>query len=70
MSADKLNNGDIGVIDKLLHDGIVRRRLLDFGFIPNTKISVYQRNSGMIAFEVKNAYIALRIEDAKNIILK
>jgi len=70
MSADKLKTGERGIIKEILHEGLQRRRMYDFGFLPEVEISVYQKIRGNIAFNVKGSNIVIRIEDAKNIILK
>lgn len=71
MSADKLIAKEKGKIKEILtNHNVMRRRLFDLGFIPGTEISCYRKFWGITAFEVKGGTIALRNEDAKQIILE
>ncbi len=70
----KLNIGEQAEIIGLSKEcrGINRRRLLDLGFVPNTKISI-QMESPMKepkAFLIFNTLIALRKEQADHILIK
>ena len=69
---DTLNNLSIGTeakIETLECTGSLRRRLLDLGFVPNTKIKpLFKSASGdPTAYEVRSSVIALREIDSKNI---
>lgn len=46
--------------------GVLRRRLLDLGFVPGAVVSVLQRSplGDPVAFRVNNTTIALRKEEA------
>ncbi len=69
---DKIPKGDICVVVLLKSIGIVRRRMLDLGIVDGTKIKVLHASpSGELrAYGIKGTVIALRDEDAKNIIVK
>ena len=69
---DTLNHLSLGSeakIQTLGCTGSLRRRLLDLGFVPNTKIKpLFKRASGdPTAYEVRSSVIALREIDSKNI---
>jgi len=69
ISLNKLPIGEIGCVDSLLSDGNERRRMLDLGVVPNTKIeALYKSPAGdPIAYLIRGAVIALRCEDAQKI---
>ena len=69
ISLNKLPIGKIGYVDSLLSDGNERRRMLDLGVVPNTKIeALYKSPAGdPIAYFIRGAVIALRNEDAQKI---
>jgi Fe2+ transport system protein FeoA len=71
MSADRLKVKQKGKIKEILTDHKpMRQRLYTLGFIPGTEISCYVKIWGTTAFVVKGGTIALRNEEAKNIILE
>lgn len=72
MNLYELPLNTVGIIDNLNCTGNIRRRLLDLGFVPNTKIlPVFKSPSGdPIAYEIRKTLIALRREDSKLITLK
>lgn len=53
-------------LTKLEVTGVMRRRLLDLGFVPGNTIDVLQRSplGDPIAFRVNNTIIALRKEES------
>lgn len=55
----------------LATDGLVRRRLLDLGFVPGTTIEAIRRSpfGDPTAYGVRGSVIALRREDADRIII-
>ena len=69
ISLNKLPIGEIGCVDSLLSYGNERRRMLDLGVVPNTKIeALYKSPAGdPIAYLIRGAVIALRCEDAQKI---
>lgn len=69
ISLNKLPIGKTGYVNYLLSNGTERRRMLDLGVVPNTKIeALYESPTGdPIAYFIRGAVIALRSEDAKKI---
>lgn len=69
ISLNKLPIGEIGCVNYLLSKGNERRRMLDLGIVPNTKIeALYKSPIGdPIAYFIRGAVIALRNEDAEKI---
>lgn len=58
--------GSVIRISRIEVTGIMRRRLLDLGFVPGNTIEVLQRSplGDPIAFRVNNTTIALRSEES------
>ncbi len=70
-----LNNLKIGKIAKIIeihNTGSIRRRLLDMGFLPGTEIQAVLASPfhDPIAYQVRNATIAIRKCDSKDIIVE
>lgn len=68
---------DIGVGEKvrvlyLQCEGAYRRRLLDLGLIPGTKVKavILSPLGNPMAYEIRGSIIALRLEDASKIVVK
>nr|WP_318508636.1 FeoA family protein [Bacillus sp. T3] len=61
--------GDLIKIEGMSIEGIMRRRLLDLGFVPGAVVEVGRKSplGDPIAFRVSNTTIALRMEESKNI---
>jgi len=53
-------------IDRIEVQGVLRRRLLDLGFVPGNTVEVMQRSplGDPVAFRVNNTIIALRKEES------
>ncbi len=51
---------------------ITRRRLLDLGFVRGAKVKVYLKSifQDPVSYEIKDSYIALRSEQARNILIR
>ena len=66
-----LQEGDHARVKALLSTGSMRRRLQDLGIIEGTLISCAQKSpfGDPVAYEVRGAIIALRAEDANNILV-
>lgn len=64
--------GSVGIIKSLNLDGLTHRRMLDLGLIHNTIIKSLLKSpcGNPIAYEVRGTVIALRSEDASNIIVE
>ena len=66
-----LREGDRSFVKKLLSTGGMRRRLQDLGIIEGAAISCVQKSpfGDPVAYEIRGAIIALRAEDAGNILV-
>ncbi len=55
----------------LVADGLVRRRLLDLGFVPGTVVRAIRRSplGDPTAYGVRGTVIALRAEDAARVLI-
>ncbi|SCG84025.1 ferrous iron transport protein A [Proteiniborus sp. DW1] len=64
--------GKTARIKKILNSGISRRRFLDLGLTPNSLVSVERLSpsGNPIAFNIRGSIIALRKEEAQNIVVK
>jgi Fe2+ transport system protein FeoA len=71
VSLDKLKAGQIGIIKSVNGQGALRRRLLDMGLTPNTKIMVRKVAplGDPIELYLRGYELTIRGEDAKNIIV-
>lgn len=71
ISLTKLNLNSSGFIKEINCNSSIKRRLLDLGLIPNTKITpILKSVSGdPIAYEVRNIILAIRKQDADKIIV-
>jgi ferrous iron transport protein A len=65
------NQGQTVSVVGLTAEGLVRRRLLDLGFIPGTRIDVVHRSAlgDPVAYRVRGATIALRGVDADQVLV-
>ncbi len=75
MKEEQLSNIPLGkkvVVTKLLSEGSIRRRLLDIGLSPGTIVYASLKNPGgnLIAYMIRGALIAIRNDDAQNILVK
>ncbi len=71
-TVNELELGEIGIVNKIVGEETIKRRLLDLGLIEGTDIkAVLVSPSGdPRAFEFRGSLIAIREEDAENIKLK
>jgi ferrous iron transport protein A len=63
--------GQQGVIAELRSAGLERRRMMDLGFVPGTVVEA-EMNSPLgdpVAYRIRGAVVALRREQAEQIIL-
>lgn len=69
---DQLPVGKTARIKEILNSRISRRRFLDLGLIPNSLVSVERLSpsGNPIAFNIRGSIIALRKEEARNIVVK
>ncbi|MEA4926556.1 MAG: FeoA family protein [Syntrophomonadaceae bacterium] len=64
--------GNTGKVRELTSDGNIRRRMLDLGLICGTRVAALQKSpSGdPVAYEIRGAVIALRSEEAAQILIE
>lgn len=72
MNLFELHSGEECLIDKITLSGSMRRRLLDLGLAPNTKVKCVGKSplGDPKAFLIRGAVIALREDDCKKILIK
>ena len=74
MRLSLLEPGEKAVIVRLSDDlqGLPRQRLLDLGFVPDARVSVYLRAplGEPVAYDIKGSTVALRKEQAAKILVK
>jgi len=70
-SLASLKEGESARVFSLLSTGTMRRRLQDLGIVEGTRVQCIQKSpSGdPTAYAIRGAIIALRKEDAKNIVI-
>ncbi len=69
---DKVKIADTVILKKLNNTGSIRRRLLDIGFIPGTKIEnvLTAPFKDPTLYRIRGTLIAIRNSDAKNIVVE
>ena len=77
MSATKHSLADLPTgercrVSELKSTGVNRRRMLDIGLIPGTEVEAVLKSpsGGVTAYLIRGALIAIRSEDAANIIIE
>ncbi len=72
MSLDEIQLNEKAIIKKVECQGNIKRRLLDLGFIKGTEITpiLVSPSKDPRAFYIRGSTIALRKEDAKNVLVK
>ncbi len=72
LSLADLHPGQSGYVISLRAEGAIRRRLLDLGLVPGTKVqALFTSPSGdPVAYAIRGAIIALRLEGARQILLQ
>ena len=71
-SMRELRPGESGVVRRLLLNGSMRRRLLDFGLVEGTEVECLGRSPGgdPSAYLVRGAVIAIRAEDGRKVLIE
>lgn len=66
---DTIQPGQTVIVENLTCEGLERRRLMDLGILPGTRITADMRSplGDPTAYLVRGALIALRQEQARNI---
>ncbi|MCI8342182.1 MAG: ferrous iron transport protein A [Firmicutes bacterium] len=72
MTLDKLETGKTAIIKHVGGNGALRRRFLEMGIVPHTKIFVHKTAplGDPIEICVRGYELAIRLEDAKNIMIE
>lgn len=67
-----LNPGETAMVKQLKTMGSMRRRLLDIGLAPQTKVTCIGKSPAgdPAAYLIRGAVIAIRSEDSKNIVIE
>jgi Fe2+ transport system protein FeoA len=71
-TADKLLPGESGIVKNIEGEGALRRRIIDMGVTPGTKI-IMKRLAPLgdpIEFEVRSYNLSIRISEARQINLE
>jgi ferrous iron transport protein A len=68
----ELGSGERGRVRAIELTGMARRRLLDFGFVPDTEIEVAFRSpmGDPTSYRIKDSMIALRREESDCIVVE
>ncbi len=68
---NRLSNGSFALVKEVMAEGLTRRRLLDLGLVPGTKVEVIRRSPAgdPIAFNIRGAVIALRRDVAGQVLV-
>lgn len=68
----QMNQGESAIICTLAATGSIRKRLLDIGLVPGTKVECLQKSplGDPTAFFIRGAVIALRYEDCSKIFVQ
>ncbi len=71
-SLAELPTGERCRVAELISTGANRRRMLDLGIVPETEIEAVLKSpsGGVAAYLIRGTLIAIRAEDAVNIIIK
>ncbi len=72
ISLDKLPIGSFGKIKKIIAKGNIHRRMLDLGMVYDTVIESLRKSPAgdPTAYEVRGAVIALRSEEASQVLVE
>jgi len=68
MTLDNIKVGNGGIIESIGGEGLLRRRLLDMGLTPNTRVEV--RKVDPIELLIRSYVLTIRKEEASKIKLK
>lgn len=66
-----LQEGESAKVASLLNTGSIKRRLQDLGLVEGTQVQCIQKSpyGDPVAYGIRGAVIALRIEDAQGILI-
>ncbi|HEY4551746.1 MAG TPA: ferrous iron transport protein A [Bacillaceae bacterium] len=68
----QLQPGETAIVERMDIEGVMRRRLLDLGFIKGAKVTCVRKSplGDPVAFQVSSTVIALRESESKHIIVR
>lgn len=71
MTLKDLNINDYGIVKEVNSNSNIKRRLLDIGLTPGTKVECILENPGknLKAYMIRGTLIALRNDDSKDIVV-
>lgn len=72
MTLKDIKLGNKAIVKKVIAEGSIKRRLLDIGLTPGTKVECVLENPGknLIAYMIRGALIAIRDEDIQNVLVE
>ncbi len=72
MSLKNMPEGSAGLVKRITTQGMVRRRLMDLGLVPGSRVEVVRRSplGDPVAYKIRGAIIALREEETDRVIVK
>ena len=72
MKIVSLKTGESGIIEKVDGQGAMRKRLLDMGLTPNTRVTLFKRApmGDPVELVVRGYHLTLRISETEYITLK
>jgi len=68
----QMNQGESAIVCTLVSTGSIRKRLMDIGLVPGTKVECLQKSplGDPTAFFIRGAVIALRCEDSSKVFVQ
>lgn len=71
-SLAKSREGDVVMIDSIEGSGVLKKRMLEMGFIPGSQLRVlkYAPLYDPMEVKVKHGYVSIRINEAESIYVK
>lgn len=71
ITLNQLQIGDTMEVKEINNKGSIRRRFLDIGLIPGTRVKCIMKSPGgdLVAYMIKGALIAIRTDDSKGVVL-
>ncbi|MFZ5646883.1 MAG: FeoA family protein [Bacillota bacterium] len=68
---NELGVGRWAIVDSIRSEGLIRRRLMDLGLVPGTRVEVLRASplGDPRAYRIRGAVIALREDEASKIIV-
>ena len=72
VTLDQIHLGDKAIIHNVMSDDRIRRRLLDIGLVDGTCVECVLEDThrSFIAYLIRGAVIAIRVEDLRNIMVE